>query len=67
MEKIEYLVLTSQETPQGPIWSGSNGLQIGLNLPLGLNQLGSQGWEMIGAVDVTRSSRQEIFLKRRKA
>ena len=66
MDKFEYEILTSQETPQGPSWIRSNGQQLGLNLPLILNQFGSQGWEMIGAADVARTSRPEIFLKRRK-
>jgi hypothetical protein len=67
MEQFEYLVLTTnQETPAGPQWVGSNGQQYGINLPGALNQLGMQGWEMIMAADVTRTSRVEIFLKKRR-
>ena len=66
MEKYAYEILSSTETPQGPFWvQVSNGRQIGLNLLAALNQLGSAGWEMVGTVDIARTSREEIFLKKR--
>jgi hypothetical protein len=66
MERFDYLVLTSEETPQGPFWVSSAGQRLGINLPAILTQLGNQGWEMIGAADVTRTARPEIFFKKRR-
>ncbi|MEK6321219.1 MAG: hypothetical protein AABN33_05995 [Acidobacteriota bacterium] len=68
MEKYAYEILISTETPQGPFWTlVSNGQQLGPNLLLALNKLGSAGWEMVGTADIGRTSREEIFLKKRIA
>jgi hypothetical protein len=62
--RFQYEVLTSVETPNGPDWMTSAGVRLGPNLPLALNQLGAQGWEVVLAADVTRSARVEIILKK---
>jgi hypothetical protein len=68
MEKYAYEILISTETPQGPFWvQVGNGQQHGLNLLAALNKLGSAGWEMVGTVDIARTSREEIFFMKKIA
>ena len=68
MEKYAYEILFAEETPQGPFWTrASNGQRIGLNLLLALNTLGREGWELVGTSDVVRTSREELFLKKKVA
>jgi len=66
MEKWDYEILTSVENPNGlPTWFAANGTNLGAALPQILDTLGRAGWEMIGAYDVAKTDRPEIFFKRR--
>ena len=68
MDRYVYEILVSAETPTAPVWArASNGQQLGPNLLLALNQLGREGWELIAAADVARTSRSELFLKKKTA
>jgi len=65
MARFVYEILTSVETPSGvPNWVNSHGVQLGPNLPLIINQLGAQGWELVCAADVARGNRVELFFKK---
>ena len=68
MEKFEYEILYSRETPTGPTWfRASNNAPLGPNLLTALNKAGQDGWEVAGAADVALTNRVEIFLKKRVA
>ena len=62
----DYEILFMQEPPQGADWIRlSNQQKLGQNLLVALKELGRDGWEMVSGVDVARSPRAEIFLKKK--
>jgi hypothetical protein len=68
MEKYDYEILYSKETPNGPAWFiASNNAPLGNNLLAALKHAGQIGWEMVGAAVVALTSRVEIFLIRKIA
>jgi len=68
MEKFDYEILFSKETPNGPTWyMASNNKPLGTDLLVTLKQAGQQGWEVVGTADVFFTSRVEIILKKKLA
>jgi hypothetical protein len=70
MERFEYNILVSKDqlgVPGDVNWFLANNLNqpIGFNLPMILNTLGNQGWEVIALGDIGFSPRADIILKRR--
>ena len=70
MEKFAYEILVGQDhaaAPGGIVWYRSSDMNqpAGPQLPVILNQMGSEGWEVCGVGDVGFSSRTEIILKKR--
>lgn len=70
MPQYQYQILTGRDDPSRPgivLWTlnGPIGAQeVGPNLPLVLNELGSQGWDIAAMGDVAFSPRPEIILKK---
>ena len=60
---FQYMILGAISTPQGLAWQSSTG-GAATNLPLILNQLGAQGWEVVAIADVTGDGRPDIILKK---
>lgn len=68
MAKFAYEILISQDNPQVPggvLWylSSDTSKSLGYNLHLILNQLGEQGWEVVGIGDLGFDARSEVILK----
>jgi hypothetical protein len=58
------MILGAVSTPQGYVWQSSLTGGLGNNLPIILNQLGAQGWEVVTVGDVTGDGRPDIILKK---
>ena len=70
MDKFEYQILTGRDRmdiPGGVMWYVTSNMEesLGPELPVILNELGAQGWEMAGIGDIGFNKRSEIILKRR--
>jgi hypothetical protein len=70
MDKFQYDILTGREelnAPGGVVWSITSNMNqaLGPLLPVILNQLGAQGWEVAAIGDIAFTGRPEIILKRR--
>ena len=70
MPQFQYQILVGRDDPAHPgtvIWfltNAQNTQQVGPNLPVILNQLGNQGWDIAGIGDVGLTPRSEIILKK---
>lgn len=69
MAKYEYEILTGRDqmgSDEGVTWylTSNMGQNLGPQLPTILNQLGANGWEVVGIGDLAFSKRAEIVLKR---
>ena len=70
MAKFQYEILTGREqmdTPERVTWFLTSNLDenLGPQLPMILNRLGAEGWEVAGIGDIAYSKRAEIILKKR--
>ncbi|MCU0541224.1 MAG: DUF4177 domain-containing protein [Oscillatoriaceae cyanobacterium Prado104] len=67
MAHFEYQILVGKNetnVPTGVVWLLNGQQQRGPNLLGILNELGSQGWEVVGIGDLGFDSRVEILLKK---
>ena len=67
MVTYQYEVLFMREAPNQPtLWflSGNPTASLGPNLVAILNQLGQQGWRVVGMGDFGNSPRSEILIAR---
>ena len=72
MDKFQYEILTGRDQmgiEGGVVWFRTSNMSepLGPELPMILNELGAEGWELAGTGDVAFSGRVEIILKRRVA
>ena len=70
MDKFQYDILTGRDEPNAPggvVWFITSNMnqQLGPLLPVILNQLGAQGWEVAAIGDIAFTGRPEIILKKR--
>lgn len=69
MATFEYEILIGKNDPTaagGVVWYLASDMRksLGDHLPLLLNTLGSDGWEVVGIGDIGFDARTEIILKR---
>jgi len=69
MAKYQYEILSGRDhmsVPGGVTWYLTSNMDqdLGPQLPSILNQLGADGWEVVGIGDLAFSKRMEIILKR---
>ncbi len=69
MKKFEYEILVGRGEPAvsaGVIWFRSSDFSesLGPNLPQILNEMGQEGWEVVGIGDIGFDAKTEIILKR---
>ena len=69
MATVEYEILIGRDDPAaagGVVWYLASDMRqpAGDHLPLILNTLGSDGWEVVGMGDIGFDARTEIILKR---
>lgn len=70
MTRYAYEVLVGREQADaagGVVWYLGSDMRevVGDNLPLLLNTLGDQGWEVVAVGDLGFDARSEVLLKRR--
>ena len=69
MATFEYEILIGKNDPSaagGVVWYLASDMRksVGDHLPLLLNTLGNDGWEVVGIGDIGFDARTEIILKR---
>ena len=69
MATFEYEILIGRDDPGaagGVVWYLASDMRqtLGDHLPLILNTLGGEGWEVVGMGDIGFDARTEIILKR---
>ena len=69
MATFEYEILIGKNDPSaagGVVWYLASDMRksVGDHLPLLLNTLGADGWEVVGIGDIGFDARTEIILKR---
>jgi hypothetical protein len=70
MDRFQYDILTGHDEPNAPggvVWFLTSNMNqpLGPQLPLILNQLGAQGWELAAIGDIAFTGRPEIVMKKR--
>jgi hypothetical protein len=66
MPQFQYQILVGRSqanVPGGVLWFLNGNQQLGPNLLQILNQLGNQGWEVVGIGDLGFDARAEIVLR----
>ena len=65
MAIFQYQILVGKNEPNAVVWFLNGNQPVGADLPQILNNLGSQGWEVVGIGDLGFDSRAEILLKKK--
>jgi hypothetical protein len=67
MARFQYQILVGKDEPNAPagvVWFLNGNQSPGADLLQILNELGSQGWEVVSIGDLGFDSRSEILLKK---
>lgn len=67
MARFQYQILVGKDEPNAPagvVWFLNGNQPLGADLLQILNELGSQGWEVVSIGDLGFDSRSEILLKK---